>query len=1547
MILSATWSYFKHTKRQERYDPIGRLMVVYNRDPKSDSEDNLFRKTEVTYVDGREKSRQTWATNPTGEPIPPKPNSKIIEPISTGIFVQQEDGTCLVDITENNLTVRVRFDVFGNIIDRYVAKGLVVSFEYDNYGRQLSSRTMYLPSKGDPILVKDGVTEKYIAERIENGKVVDRKFIAIGDDQNLKDGWVITGVSTKITETLFDGWWHENYDLFGNIELSIKPFEDNKVAEVIEFDYGPSKILRGSSSTLYRWDVAKKTLADKIETIKTSTVSYDAAGNRLSLVMNKVTHWYWQESMDAAGRLTAKIGGAENEKGEFEPIYIELSEYEGLYGAYGIGDRSYTYAYKPGKGLDVYNPKDAIIKAFRDKTVDPKKTGALYIYDLRINEKALFSWEELQDSRGRPVMRYTLGLYDNKSPRPARKNGKNATKLEYDDNGQPVLAFSGIAHIGTTYALNNNGDIDRKRIISQSVFKEYDKATGHIIARVNNFKKKLVWEEEKDGKGRLVQLYKGKVDVKNWKTAAFKRERVTVLHYDKSDSSTSALRWLMDVADMGQTYILNEDGSHYEDTPFMISWFTGFSEEGYVNNQIVNLKTVESWYELKDPMGLLMSSLSTYENQDAYIIPMKEALSENEPPEKRWGKIKAYQSQEKMKTRFDAWVREDLYYKYGAKDYGVYEIPDSTKTTLLGYLPKGQNFERSSSIIVETDDQGNITYLETDFLTGVARIIMKNKDGLPIKIKVGYMRPGTEVKPEIGNFISINENTSSYEGYYGRFDIADSSETWRIDEKGQRYFVTSKSNTAGIDKKGEVCAKETLYRMAPGDHIVESHTRDNYYKQRGNRRTIIDISSRAVINFDKWGLEYDAYTESIGFYPTVVNKDNKLGINRSKEPIKTKNSKVISRGVMHNPYFPDREPEFYTISKVDYCDNTGEVILYSGEQWTDRFGNVIVDVRRIEEEKKDKGGKTIPGSGKSAISYYFTKDGKIPYAQNADVSKSPSVPVGINKGENKAIDIGTSEFIYLHLDDSEVTGGPVSYSLEVSDGTNVVTVNNFWQAYPGNALILPSNTEATRVCMPTMTSDKVEDNSVKLVAVKELIRLAKEQKKPIDLSAIQSVSLVIKKTVGTKGAIRISDIYRLGDISKNTSAIHGELEKGEKYSGKDTNITPDGRMHVIDRSKEITKMPRAEESKTITTVFKPDGLRYYDQAVIKHVDEYMGEKTYITRIIYDDAGQFPVASVTLYPDGRRVIHVVKVTLGGSEMYVYRLNPITMLPEQDAYKIDNIRSDMPISRKMGDFVYLANMKDTSGAKRQNRYENNLANVIMNKALDREKQPSYPTAPLSDESLKYVARVLKEHYPELSINEKDLKKAENPDGMQIKEIKKPVFWTLRNQIIGLMILLFFAAKILIDSRWFKKLFRKDKALKPSPGDGEFKAEEPPVATAIVAEAVATGPAEEAPAAELSEELSADKQKLAQIESLKEESKKIEKEQKAAVKKIPWAYTRLIVTIIVSAISITLLAMNASNLGGWGVVAWILAASYPVFLLIYAQFWEVKWRKWWDTI
>ncbi|NQT22576.1 MAG: hypothetical protein HQ579_03955, partial [Candidatus Omnitrophica bacterium] len=215
--------------------------------------------------------------------------------------------------------------------------------------------------------------------------------------------------------------------------------------------------------------------------------------------------------------------------------------------------------------------------------------------------------EELKDAKGRVAVKYTCKL---KGDEVRRIKG---TLSWYDDLAEPYRdgstryrpkhVVSGISREGNTYGMMKDGSINYAKHASKSIFEGVDSDTKLVLATFRNMKNKQTWQEEREGSGRLVNKYKVRVEDEK-----MVRTRKIMLHYDDSEQGLGDI----DVADMGQTYVLNKDGSFYlagasaYPSPFKISWFSaitaekGHIEEGYIDNQIVNLKTVETWFEIKD-----------------------------------------------------------------------------------------------------------------------------------------------------------------------------------------------------------------------------------------------------------------------------------------------------------------------------------------------------------------------------------------------------------------------------------------------------------------------------------------------------------------------------------------------------------------------------------------------------------------------------------------------------------------------------------------------------------------------------------------------------------------------------------------------------------------------------------------------------------------------------------------------------------------------------------------------------------------------------------
>ena len=96
-----------------------------------------FRKTIVTYENGREIKRLRWAVDENG-------NLTTKEPIAEGVFKgYTEEGLSIIDIYEGGFCIPTKFDVFGDIRERAMGDISVV-FEFDGLGRQRCETTYYM-----------------------------------------------------------------------------------------------------------------------------------------------------------------------------------------------------------------------------------------------------------------------------------------------------------------------------------------------------------------------------------------------------------------------------------------------------------------------------------------------------------------------------------------------------------------------------------------------------------------------------------------------------------------------------------------------------------------------------------------------------------------------------------------------------------------------------------------------------------------------------------------------------------------------------------------------------------------------------------------------------------------------------------------------------------------------------------------------------------------------------------------------------------------------------------------------------------------------------------------------------------------------------------------------------------------------------------------------------------------------------------------------------------------------------------------------------------
>ncbi|MFH0731489.1 MAG: radical SAM protein [Candidatus Omnitrophota bacterium] len=1075
-------------------------------------------------------------------------------------------------------------------------------------------------------------------------------------------------------------------------------------------------------------------------------------GKPLNLYHNRLTGDAWWELVDKDGVLRANVHGKMIIKDgirKFQPIAIEVPKHIGMLGHFNIAAGTRTYRYRKAQDeLGGYDKEQLILKyenywnEYQDEqqslTLEAlmgiglekysrmfNKRGELPSPDtLDLDDLVTYKNKKVFKDEGYVIQVRNTPMYQTNIPRL-----KHATQQLLDARGRTVLGFIGkleksgrftrikasfskydettigasrVARRGMTYAVNPNGKVDFKRRVSESYFTGIEQAsegTKLVCAILHNFKTKETWLEGRE-RGRIVNKYKGKIgEFVNgrfvgceWsKGAPFIRTGLIISHYDDSEEGLG----IIEVADMGQTYALKQDGTYFDNAPFKVSWFKNITDDGDIVNQIVNLKVLESWDETKDPNGLLHSSLVTYEDQSKPLLNLKGILSG-----KTAGEVWQLISQNKDDARYSFvyTVQEDLNYEYGemqnGKDvyFGVYDIPDTTATYLLYYpgfpslgLPK---WCYTSSVLKDVNEEtGDVTYRLDNNLTGEVSLIIKNNWGLPIKIYTGYFHiiPGGKLPPV---FITTKVQDIAYEMWseFGGHDIADYSKTDWVGE-GEPSFTISESWPLMISIDGWVKTQEKMHKK-PLVSIVQSKEGFNTYKNRGNKKRIEDEYVSSVTNFDKWGFETTSEKHDIGAYRTLINGQNTSGVDRKNNLIKKQEGEVIAKGFMTNPYFPDKPPEYYMLRKVKYYDVSGIDIFYESVQWIDKYGNLIAEA------------ETRPG-GKTNNTYYFNRETDVAYTHSLSASASGQEDLTCT-----ASDVSKTEFLYFYLDDSKITGGDMKYQLTVTDANGktgkTALINRFWSPVRSNSMHYPNEDNSQQKSTPVFAPYRMEDDYVKLIAVKELLRQG------LDIKNIKTISLKYEpRDKSISGEIKLSDLYRLGNVNEQGNleidkTIKGNDEIYKDYLGKEVYIGTRGETVVTDGTPAGPKQRNATASK----VFGPDFSVYFDGKSVEEPDSTGFNKERTLRVYTDPSGNVPIMVVDGATGNDASIYAAK--LDKDMVYVFELNAVTGYFTEDGYDMASLREDMPKWRKIEEFVFLPDVAGKSSE--YNRLYNNIFNLI---------------------------------------------------------------------------------------------------------------------------------------------------------------------------------------------------------------------------------------------
>ena len=1069
-------------------------------------------------------------------------------------------------------------------------------------------------------------------------------------------------------------------------------------------------------------------------------------GKPLMFYHNRLNDYACEILNNKEGQIRAKIEGLVI-NGEFIRLSVEVPRYTGLLKHFSHAPESRTYRYfqRPDiasdlqamEGLwhlyeDVNDPaslKDLMQKGLlnygrmlnRDGRAIPVKELGLDdlisikndMVDLRnaplyqTNTPLLkHAVQKVMDGKGRVAVKYTM----EKQADGTFKRIK-VTFLEYYDgrkdphiptNSPKFGLLSSIADHSKTNAVNyDDGSINYNRGIDESFFMGiYD---NQVRMRLHGFESKLTSLEDRNGWGRLSDKHEGELaEGEKWsRYAKIMPTRHIIAHYDDlTEDGLGVLR----VMDMGQTLVIagtNKDGTYVYDGnyPFKVSWFKEIKEAGDIKNYILNLKMLESYYKDVDSNGLARKFFITYTDMSDIFKPFRDALSgkiTHSSMDRNWNIIRENISN----TEFDfpPTVMEKLIYLYGEDEdgddyYGVSSMPDEVKGFYLGLTyENGRLYEKKGSItlfdeselysapklgIKKVDEDGNVTYFRKNIISDLSHIFIKNNKGLPIGIWGIYINPIT------GDIVKQKYITLEYGR---RTDIPNHVKTASLFDRSN-IFTSSESYLQALLLDGTVIAEESLYRRA-GLGIKQFEERTNAYRTRGSRRIIEDKRTKSTTNFDRWGLEKDSRTLDKGYYPTLAESDDKIGIDRNSpsNSIKEKTGTIRERGVMFNPYFPDRKPEYYEIGDMQYFDASGN-ILFEGEEWCDKYGNVVVRV--------------VNKSGGTIANYFLNREGYKEYVKETvlDKDKARNIKLDFSGGTEGGIDVSGSEYIYMYVDAKPPLTGDVEYSFVVrdKDTETVIGHRSLLRPYAGNNVREPSIEKPVRESTVVVNSEWKDDEFALVVPVKELV------KQGIDISDIRDIELQCKSKVN--GSIRTSPVYRLGDAN-GLNRLELEASKLEKENLPQVTVRSTG-AHAVENPKIWIE---GKTYYTVTNIYDSANKHLRDEITIDYIDELTGRSEAKNIIIYyDEYGRYPVLSVDKRTGDKPHAYAVKEKDG--YMYICTTNTITNIESESALSKKALNTKKPAWEHHGEFVMIAKMERGALEYDYNKAYNTLTQYIV--------------------------------------------------------------------------------------------------------------------------------------------------------------------------------------------------------------------------------------------
>ncbi|EKD29016.1 MAG: hypothetical protein ACD_79C00116G0001, partial [uncultured bacterium] len=367
---------------------------------------------------------------------------------------------------------------------------------------------------------------------------------------------------------------------------------------------------------------------------------------------DEYTHWfmydnrtktYWRELKDYEGNTNFKILGLINNAGIFNEILYEENEFtDPLSRKLGVAEKTRVYSKNDDGSINLVKTSFAL-GTMKDGRVS---------YQVK-DERSSVVWQEVKDGRGRVVAKYKGYETTDGNFRPVTVEINNFFENEID-------GIMGIGSESRTYLYIQGLNIEKYPVLKQAQLVKIEKssvtADGQIAYEVIDFKYKLRSMEIKDGYGRLLAKFTGRL------TGTVQNDKVVIPEADKYRfNKVEFSNYSNDIN--GYTYIADSAESYYSNPLLIEKYFSGkmgtfkefkaaFAENnalsrsklkglfkvsaenkdytlpvyeierspGYINNTTA----IEKWIEVKDGLGNIFARFDLDRNGNPINITRPE-----------------------------------------------------------------------------------------------------------------------------------------------------------------------------------------------------------------------------------------------------------------------------------------------------------------------------------------------------------------------------------------------------------------------------------------------------------------------------------------------------------------------------------------------------------------------------------------------------------------------------------------------------------------------------------------------------------------------------------------------------------------------------------------------------------------------------------------------------------------------------------------------------------------------------------------------------------